>query len=80
MGVVRGGVTEKSENGEKDEFRFALYTLLTLSHVTIYLYLFGYLHFLNSPLRNPSYAFGTFWNVPVARVKGFVKQRSVMTG
>ena len=41
--------TEKSENGEKGRIRFALYTIPTLDHMTIYLYLFGYLHILISP-------------------------------
>ena len=44
--------TEKSENGEKGRNRFALYTIPTLGHMTIYLYLFGRLHILISPSRD----------------------------
>ena len=42
----RGEGTEKSENGEKGRIRFALCTVPTPGHVTIYLYLFGSLHVL----------------------------------
>ena len=44
--------TEKSENGEKGRIRFALYTIPTLGHMTIYLYLFGLLHVLISIPRD----------------------------
>ena len=44
--------TEKSENGEKGRSRFSLYTIPSLGHMTIYLYLFGCLHLLISPSRD----------------------------
>ena len=45
-------VQRRVRMGKKGQSRFTLYTIPILGHMTIYLYLFGYLHVLISLSRD----------------------------